>query len=165
MECLFCLLGACTGYMAIRDPAGFDIQRVLCYIFLMGLRNIFMVVYFIQYCFVGFKSTEEHSSYQEFTRPAKLGASVVIYTVGVAIAYVIYEEIRRFINEGSDAMMQGQQGGPGGGYAAPPEQSNWRHAANNPGANPYADNTSASSGAAAAPSGFTPFSGKGYSLA
>lgn len=157
-DSLFCLIGACTGYMAIRNPEGYSIQQMLCYIFLIGLQNIFKFVWLVMWA-AGVDATTMKPDWRTpVIHPMALIVSCLLYTVGVGFAYVIYEELRRFINEGHD-ITQGGGSFPGGGQAAGGSQ--WAQPESHPGQNPYADN---SSEPAANTTGFTPFSGKGYTL-
>lgn len=159
---------ALIGWLAIRQPEGYDVQRVMCYTIFSGYLCIMAVIPLILFIF-GIKDFQDDKVevWQRYAFGAIIVATPLVLSVSTATAYYLYEELRSTSNgmNGGGNAASAVSGGGGGASAAGSggEGHIWRHQASSPGANPYADDSPAPS-ASSGSSGFQPFSGKGNRL-
>jgi len=158
---IFDIIGALIGYMAIKNPEGYNFQAIICYTFFCGMEFIWAVVRMIMYFTNGLEETPS-AAWQEYMFVGAIVAGPIIYFLASYLAYRLYNELRSMMLDpsslpGDDGGFGGGGGGAGyyGGHSQQPQQNMWRHPEVHP---------PAAASAPAQPSGFVPFRGQGHKL-
>jgi len=106
---VFDLIGILIGYMAIRNPAHFNLQQVLCYSIFCGLDFFWGIIKMIMF-FSGVSTTDAPSAAWSFyIYVGTLIGAPVIYFLGSYIAYQLYKELKLTLE--NTAMQASAMGG------------------------------------------------------
>jgi len=106
---VFDLIGILIGYMAIRNPAHFNLQQVLCYSIFCGLDFFWGIIKMIMF-FSGVSTTDAPSAAWSFyIYVGTLIGAPVIYFLVTYIAYQLYKELKLTLE--NTAMQASQMGG------------------------------------------------------
>jgi len=174
---VFDLIGILIGYMAIRNPAHFNLQQVLCYSIFCGLDFFWGIIKMIMF-FSGVSTTDAPSAAWSFyIYVGTLIGAPVIYFLGTYIGYQLYKELKLTLE--NTAMQASAMGGdPWGSSFGAPQQG--PQTANDYNSSFYGGGAPSSSGTTPGGSlsynnptarpptrgtnGFKPFSGEGHTL-
>ena len=175
------LLAVFLGYMAIRNPEGYNYQSVIC--FLIFQAAFFFYALISLFISVAGISTPGSSvptvPWMFYLYSAGMLAGPVVYALSTYFTYQLYKQMKGVLDEmmmgAAGGGMDGGGGGPlmGNGYDVQPPSDRerrdrdrqagagmWRHEERHPEPPPVAPSAPAAGGGGA----FTAFSGQGHKL-
>ena len=175
------LLAVGLGYLAIRNPEGYNYQQVVCFLML----QFFFAVYALIRLFTnvaGFYplGTPPSAEWMFVVYVAGLLAAPVVYALSIYFTYALYKQMKVVLDEMMTGVAaaggDGGGGGPlmGNGYDVQPPTDResrdrdrqagagmWRHQERHPAPPPSAPAAAAGGGGGGS---FTAFSGQGHTL-
>jgi len=175
----FDLIAVCVGVMAVYDSEGMNLQSVMCYGIFCGMYGLFAIIRMIMYfaSHLGVNVPTRHWQFQIYV--VSLIAAPIIYILCCFVAFQLYNELRKIVNDAvADGYGNEYYGGGGGGAAmAVPISPNGGgyggNGGNGGGNGGNGGNGSGNGGNGGGvrpnprnqqPPGFKPFSGQGHKL-
>ena len=175
------LVAVFLGYMAIRNPSGYNYQQVVCFLMLQGIFWIYAVIrLFTSVAGIKALGSAPTLEWMRYIYVAGMLAGPIVYTLSIYFTYQLYKQMKQVLDEMMSGVAAGGAGGGGGaplmgnGYdvQAPSDRSGreadrqagagmWRHEERHPEPPPAAPSAPA---ATAGGGTFTPFGGQGHKL-
>ena len=177
------LVAVFVGYMAIRNPEGYNYQQVVCFLILQAAFFFYAVIRLFTNV-AGIKtigSTAPTAQWAYYIYATGMLAGPIVYTLSIYFTYQLYKQMKIVLDEMMNGMAGGGADGGGGGplmgngydVQAPSDRERrdrdrqagagmWRHEERHPDPPPVAP-----SAPAVPPAGggsFTAFSGQGHKL-